>query len=79
MSSEKTLRCASRRYRFNAFFASPFKAPQSLRDSSPRGSERLPAAPRFRRKRRCKCRFPLRPHLWKWGSEKPAGFSEPQN
>ncbi len=26
----------SRRYRFNAFFASPFKAPQSLRDSSPR-------------------------------------------
>ena len=39
----------------------------------------FPAAPRFRRKRRCKCRFPLRPHLWKWGSEKPAGFSEPQN
>ena len=35
MSSEKTLRCASRRYRFNAFFASPSIAPQSLRDSSP--------------------------------------------
>ena len=27
----------------------------------PRGSKRSPAAPRFRRKRRCKCRFPLRP------------------
>ena len=27
----------------------------------PRGSERPPAAPRFRRKRRCNCRFPLRP------------------
>ena len=27
----------------------------------PRGSERSPAAPRFRRKRRCKCCFPLRP------------------
>ena len=28
----------------------------------PRGSERPPPAPRFRRKRRCKCRLPLRPH-----------------
>ena len=32
-------RCASRRYRFNAFFASPFKALQSLRDSSPKGEQ----------------------------------------
>ena len=43
------------------FFASPFIAPQSLRDSSPEGEQAPPAAPRFRRKRRCKCHFPLRP------------------
>ena len=42
VEAQKSYRCASRRYRFNAFFASPFIAPQSLRDSSPKG-EQAPA------------------------------------
>ena len=45
-----TLRWASRRYRFNAFFASPFIAPQSLRDSSPEGELSHPEALHFSRK-----------------------------
>ena len=42
VEAQKSERCASRRDRFNAFFASPFIAPQSLRDSSPEG-EQAPA------------------------------------
>jgi hypothetical protein len=42
VEAQKSYRCASRRYRFNAFFASPSIAPQSLRDRSPEG-EQAPA------------------------------------
>ena len=45
VEAQKSYRCASRRYRFNAFFASPFIAPQSLRDRFPFLSPAVTSSP----------------------------------
>ena len=47
VEAQKASRCASRRYRFNAFFASPFIAPSRCATALPRGSERSSCHSRY--------------------------------
>ena len=59
VEAQKLGRCASRRYRFNAFFASPLKAPQSLRDSSPEGERALARSAALSQKAALQMPFPV--------------------